>query len=89
MEWFWLTLIYLIFMVAAALINKKTLKTDGMDELVFGSSVQLAAGVICLLLASFTGWSFKFNFQSATMIIAMIATYAVAVSCYYIGFKKI
>ncbi len=89
MGWFYLTLIYLIFMVTAALVNKKTLKVNGIDELVFGSSVQLVTGILCLILAFITGWSFTFNYKSILLIFAMVATYTVAVSCFYIGLKKI
>ncbi len=89
MEWFWLTLVYLCFMVISALINKKSLTVDGVDELVFGSSVQLITGTFCLILAIVTGWSFALNTNSIWMLLGMVITYSLAVTCYYTGLKRI
>ncbi|QQS39416.1 EamA family transporter [Candidatus Woesebacteria bacterium] len=76
-------------MVIAALINKKSLSINGIDELVFGSSVQLITGIICLVLALVTGWSFTFDSKSILMIVLMIGTYTLAVTCYYTGLKRV
>lgn len=89
MDWFWLTIGYIICLVIAELINKKALTVQGMDELVFGASVQLATGVICLFLAIVFGWQYTFTPTSIVLILGMIVTYIVAVSLFYTGLKRV
>ncbi|MDO8451769.1 MAG: hypothetical protein Q7S76_02765, partial [bacterium] len=64
MTWFWLTILYVVFQVVAELINKKTISHEDIDEVVFGASIQLAAGVMCLVLALIIGWKFEFTSSS-------------------------
>ena len=89
MNWFELTLIYVVFMVAAAIIGKKTLLIKDLDELVFGGFVQLTTGLMCFCLAYTEGFRFDFNLESVEMIIVMAVTYIVAVSLFFTGLKNI
>ena len=88
MNWFWLTIVYLVFLTTAQLINKKSLNHLDIDEIVFGASVQLATSIVSFILALSTGWSFNFNSLSIPLLIGMGVTYFFAVSLYYTGLKK-
>ncbi len=88
MNWFWLTIIYLIFLTSASLINKKSLNNQNIDEIVFGASIQLATCVTSLFLALLTGWNFVFNSTSTPLFIGMGIIYFLASSFYYTGLKK-
>lgn len=88
MNWFWLTIIYLVFLTTATLINKKSLNHFDIDEIVFGACVQIATATASLILAVLTGWSFSFNSTSIPIFIGMGITYFFAVSFYYTGLKK-
>lgn len=88
MNWFWLTIIYLIFLTSAILINKKSLNNLNIDEIVFGASIQLATSVTSLFFALLTGWNFVFNSASIPLFISMGIIYSLAISFYYTGLKK-
>ncbi len=88
MNWFWLTIVYLVFLTTAQLINKKSLNHLDIDEIVFGASVQVATCVVSFVLALSTGWNFNFNSVSVPLLIGMGITYFFAVSLYYTGLKK-
>jgi len=89
MAWFWLTLIYLLFLTTAQVVNKKALNKLDIDEVVFGASVQVATAVVSLFLVALTGWSFTFNSTSIPIFIGMVVVYFFAVSLYYMGLKKV
>lgn len=88
MNWFWLTIVYLVFLTTAQLINKKSLNHIDIDEIVFGASVQVSTCIVSFILALFTGWNFNFNSVSIPLLIGMGTTYFFAVSLYYTGLKK-
>jgi len=88
MNWFWLTIIYLILLTSATLINKKSLNNLNIDEIVFGASIQLATSVTSLFLALVTEWNFVFNSASTPLFIGMGIIYSFAISFYYTGLKK-
>lgn len=88
MNWFWLTIVYLVFMTTATLINKRSLNHLDIDEIVFGASVQVSTAIFSLLLAIFTGWNFTFDSTSTVLFVGMGITYFFAVSLYYTGLKK-
>jgi drug/metabolite transporter (DMT)-like permease len=88
MNWFWLTITYLILLTSATLINKKSLNNLNIDEIVYGASIQLATSGMSLFLALLTGWNFVFNSASTPLFIGMGITYFFAISCYYTGLKK-
>jgi drug/metabolite transporter (DMT)-like permease len=88
MNWFWLTITYLILLTSATLINKKSLNNLNIDEIVYGASIQLATSGMSLFLALLTGWNFVFNSTSTPLFIGMGITYFFAISCYYTGLKK-
>ena len=88
MNWFWLTIVYLVFLTTAQLINKKSLNHLDIDEIVFGASVQVATCIVSFILALSTGWNFNFNSVSIPLLIGMGITYFFAVSLYYTGLKK-
>lgn len=88
MNWFWLTIVYLLFLATAQLINKKSLNHLDIDEIVFGACVQVATAIVSLILALSTGWNFIFNPISIPIFIGMGITYFFAVSLYYTGLKK-
>lgn len=88
MNWFWLTIVYLIFLTTAQLINKKSLNHIDIDEIIFGASVQIATCLVSLVLVSVTGWSFNFNSVSIPLLVGMGITYFCAVSLYYTGLKN-
>lgn len=88
MNWFWLTIVYLVFLTTAQLINKKSLNHIDIDEIVFGASVQVATCIVSFILALFTGWNFNFNSVSIPLLIGMGTIYFFAVSLYYTGLKK-
>lgn len=89
MSWFELTLIYLIFMVTAAIINKKTLLVKGIDELVFGAFVQLSAGLFSLAIALKEGFQYSLVSGSIKLFPLMLVTYLIAVSLFYTGLKRV
>ena len=89
MNWFILTLIYVFFLTTASVINKKSLNTEKLDEIVFGASVQVATSIVSLLLALATGWAFTFNAVSIPLFIGMGIVYFFAVSMYFTGLSKI
>ena len=88
MNWFWLTIIYLILLTSATLISKKSLNNLNIDEIVFGASIQLATSVTSLFLALLTGWNFVFNSASTPLFIGMGIIYSFAISFYFTGLKK-
>jgi len=89
MNWFGLTLVYVFLMVAASIINKKTLQVGSVDPLIFGAFVQLTTGLICLGLALTEGFQFQFSMESVKLIAIMAITYLVGVSLYFTGLKEI
>lgn len=89
MNWFELTLIYVFLMVAASIINKKTLLVGKVDPLVFGAFVQLITGLICFGLALGEGFQFTLNVTSVKLLAVMVITYLIGVSMYFTGLKHI
>ncbi|OGG08875.1 hypothetical protein A2154_04090 [Candidatus Gottesmanbacteria bacterium RBG_16_43_7] len=89
MNWFWLSLVYVLFLVCAELINKVSITDKRIDEVVFGASVQLTTGIFCLFLSFFLGWNFTFSTESVVLFAGMSITYIVAVSMYFRGLKHI
>jgi drug/metabolite transporter (DMT)-like permease len=89
MNWFELTLVYVIFLAGAEVVNKKTTGISQLDEVVFGGAVQVGTGIVCLVIAVFTGWKFEFTSVSTLMFLAMMMTYIGAVSLYFQGLKRV
>ncbi len=89
MIWLWLTIIYLVFLTAAELINKKTINNVSIDEVVFGAVVQLTTAAFAFIFAMIGGWRFTFTLESTLLYVGMGITYFFAVTFYFIGLKKI
>lgn len=89
MTWFWLTIIYLIFLVSAEIINKKSLNNVAIDELIFGACVQLATAFFGLLFSLIIGWDFHFDLHAIVLYLGMTVAYFFAVSFYFTGLKKV
>ncbi len=89
MTWFWLTILYLLFLGTAEIINKKTLNNSSIDEVMFGAFVQVATAISGLLFAVFTtGWHFQFTSESLPLVLLVGVVYFFAVSLYFTGLKK-
>lgn len=88
MNWFLLTLIYLVFLVTAEIINKKSVSNDDVDETIFGAGVQGATGVTAIILSLFIGWKYDFDIKLLPLFLGMGITYFIAVSTYFQSLKK-
>ena len=89
MTWFWLTMVYLVFLVSAEVINKKSLNNLKIDAVIFGAFVQLATAIFGFGIALSTGWKFHFDTTSIALSVGMAITYFCAISLYFTGLKKV
>jgi hypothetical protein len=75
MNWFTLTLIYLVFLVTAEIINKKSVDNEGVDEVIFGAGIQGATCISALILSVFLGWNYNFDAKYLLLFLGLGVTY--------------